>query len=70
MSPEDFGRHRILVVGDAMLDRTWDGSTRRVSPEAPVPVVKIDDAVDQPGGAANVACNLVSLGHSGPIPGC
>lgn len=62
MRPEDFARRRILVVGDAMLDRTWDGATRRVSPEAPVPVVKIGDAKDQPGGAANVASNLVSLG--------
>ncbi|MDK1022821.1 MAG: bifunctional D-glycero-beta-D-manno-heptose-7-phosphate kinase/D-glycero-beta-D-manno-heptose 1-phosphate adenylyltransferase HldE [Gammaproteobacteria bacterium] len=56
---------RILVVGDAMLDRYWHGSTTRISAEAPVPVVDIDEIEDRPGGAANVALNLASLGsHS------
>ncbi len=57
-----FARARVLVAGDVMLDRYWSGSTSRISPEAPVPVVKI--AVDEarPGGAANVALNLAALG--------
>jgi D-beta-D-heptose 7-phosphate kinase/D-beta-D-heptose 1-phosphate adenosyltransferase len=56
---------RVLVVGDAMLDRYWHGSTYRISAEAPVPVVDIDEVEDRPGGAANVALNLATLGsHS------
>lgn len=62
MMPESFGRHRILVVGDVMLDRYWEGATRRISPEAPVPVVRISETGDRPGGAANVAVNLAALG--------
>ncbi|MBO8085226.1 MAG: bifunctional D-glycero-beta-D-manno-heptose-7-phosphate kinase/D-glycero-beta-D-manno-heptose 1-phosphate adenylyltransferase HldE [Marichromatium sp.] len=58
----DFGRASILVAGDLMLDRYWSGSTRRISPEAPVPVVRIDGREDRPGGAANVALNLAALG--------
>ncbi len=58
----DFGKARVLVVGDVMLDRYWHGSTLRISPEAPVPVVKIDRCEDRPGGAANVALNLAALG--------
>ena len=46
----DFAKGRILVVGDVMLDRFWHGTTTRVSPEAPVPVVKVDDVDDRPGG--------------------
>ena len=53
---------RILVVGDAMLDRYWDGSVDRVSPEAPVPVLRVTRRFDRPGGAANVAANLAALG--------
>ncbi|PAU77391.1 bifunctional D-glycero-beta-D-manno-heptose-7-phosphate kinase/D-glycero-beta-D-manno-heptose 1-phosphate adenylyltransferase HldE [Halomonas salipaludis] len=57
---------RVLVVGDAMLDRYWHGGTSRISPEAPVPVVRVDEADDRPGGAANVALNIASLGgHAG-----
>ncbi|MFG6668111.1 bifunctional D-glycero-beta-D-manno-heptose-7-phosphate kinase/D-glycero-beta-D-manno-heptose 1-phosphate adenylyltransferase HldE [Halomonas sp. HNIBRBA4712] len=57
---------RVLVVGDVMLDRYWHGSTSRISPEAPVPVVRVDGADDRPGGAANVALNVASLGaHAG-----
>jgi len=55
-------RARLLVVGDVMLDRYWHGGTSRISPEAPVPVVKVEDADDRPGGAANVALNIASLG--------
>ena len=53
---------RVLVVGDAMLDRYWHGSTHRISAEAPIPVVDIEEVEDRPGGAANVALNLASLG--------
>jgi len=52
----------ILVVGDAMLDRYWDGSVDRISPEAPVPVLRVTRRYDRAGGAANVALNLAALG--------
>ena len=53
---------RVLVVGDLMLDRYWFGTTGRISPEAPVPVVNIAKDDLRPGGAANVAVNVASLG--------
>lgn len=53
---------RILVVGDAMLDHYWDGTVERISPEAPVPILKITDQRVTAGGAANVALNLAALG--------
>lgn len=53
---------RILVVGDVMLDRYWFGATTRISPEAPVPVVKVNKVDDRLGGAANVARNITSIG--------
>ncbi len=53
---------KVLVVGDAMLDRYWYGTVDRISPEAPVPVVKIDKREDRVGGAANVAYNAAILG--------
>ena len=62
MALPNFSQIKVLVVGDVMLDRYWSGVTARVSPEAPVPVVNINDAEDRPGGAANVAINLSSLG--------
>ncbi|UUY09951.1 bifunctional D-glycero-beta-D-manno-heptose-7-phosphate kinase/D-glycero-beta-D-manno-heptose 1-phosphate adenylyltransferase HldE [Pseudomonas sp. J452] len=52
----------VLVVGDVMLDRYWHGGTSRISPEAPVPVVKVEQIEDRPGGAANVALNIAALG--------
>jgi rfaE bifunctional protein kinase chain/domain len=55
-------RARVLVVGDAMLDRYWFGEVSRISPEAPVPIVKFVRAEEQPGGAANVARNAAALG--------
>jgi D-beta-D-heptose 7-phosphate kinase/D-beta-D-heptose 1-phosphate adenosyltransferase len=58
----DFSRLRVLVAGDAMLDEYWFGDTGRISPEAPVPVVRARTAERRPGGAANVALNLASLG--------
>lgn len=64
MSPSipDFSSVKALVVGDLMLDRYWFGPTSRISPEAPVPVVKVTRFQTRPGGAANVAVNLASLG--------
>ena len=56
------GEARILVVGDVMLDRYWFGEVTRISPEAPVPVVRVNRVEERPGGAANVARNCVSLG--------
>lgn len=53
---------RVVVCGDLMLDRYWYGDVARISPEAPVPVVRIQDMEARPGGAANVALNMVSLG--------
>jgi rfaE bifunctional protein kinase chain/domain len=53
---------RLLVVGDVMLDRYWFGDVARISPEAPVPVVRIDRIEERPGGAANVARNAAALG--------
>ncbi len=53
---------RLLIVGDVMLDRYWFGEVSRISPEAPVPVVKIERSEERPGGAANVARNAAALG--------
>jgi len=53
---------RVLVVGDAMLDRYWFGAVDRISPEAPVPVVRVDREQERLGGAANVALNVKALG--------
>jgi rfaE bifunctional protein kinase chain/domain len=60
--PSSLKRARILVVGDVMLDRYWYGEVSRISPEAPVPVVKFKRAEERPGGAANVARNAAALG--------
>ncbi|HEY9445936.1 MAG TPA: D-glycero-beta-D-manno-heptose-7-phosphate kinase [Burkholderiales bacterium] len=57
-----FDKVRMLVVGDVMLDRYWFGEVGRISPEAPVPVVKIERMQERPGGAANVARNAAALG--------
>jgi rfaE bifunctional protein kinase chain/domain len=56
------GGAKVLVVGDAMLDRYWYGGVDRISPEAPVPVVAVARSEERPGGAANVACNVAALG--------
>jgi rfaE bifunctional protein kinase chain/domain len=55
-------RARVLVVGDVMLDRYWFGDVHRISPEAPVPVVKVERTDERLGGAANVARNAAALG--------
>ena len=58
----DMRHGNITVIGDVMLDRFWSGASRRVSPEAPVPVVNVLGQEDRAGGAANVAVNLAELG--------
>lgn len=58
----DFSKIKILIVGDIMIDRYWWGSTERISPEAPVPVIKLEKTTSVLGGAANVAANVAGLG--------
>ena len=65
----NFDRARILVVGDVMLDRYWHGMSTRISPEAPVPVIKVDQTEDRPGGGANVALNMAALGANVSVAG-
>ena len=65
----DFSHSRLLVAGDVMLDRYWYGPTSRISPEAPVPVVRIDKDETRPGGAANVAVNIAALGATARLLG-
>ena len=60
---EPFKKSKILIIGDAMLDKYFLGSTERISPEAPVPVLKVESEILKPGGAANVASNISSLGQ-------
>jgi rfaE bifunctional protein kinase chain/domain len=62
LQPASLSKARVLVVGDAMLDRYWYGEVERISPEAPVPIVKIDHEEERAGGAANVARNAAALG--------
>jgi len=57
----NFNQAKVLVLGDVMLDRYWFGATNRISPEAPVPVVRVQDNEERAGGAANVAMNIASL---------
>jgi len=64
-----FGQASVLVVGDVMLDRYWYGPTSRISPEAPVPVVKVETVEERPGGAANVAMNIAALGAGSRLIG-
>ncbi|MEZ8027205.1 bifunctional D-glycero-beta-D-manno-heptose-7-phosphate kinase/D-glycero-beta-D-manno-heptose 1-phosphate adenylyltransferase HldE [Enterovibrio norvegicus] len=65
----DYQQADVLVVGDVMLDRYWYGPTGRISPEAPVPVVKINQTEERPGGAANVAMNIAALGGKARLIG-
>ena len=69
LSMPRFDQAPVLVVGDVMLDRYWHGGTSRISPEAPVPVVKVDQIEDRPGGAANVALNIAALGAKASLVG-
>ena len=65
----DFSRVAVLVAGDVMLDEYWFGPTSRISPEAPVPVVRVTGSEGRAGGAANVAVNLASLGARTSLTG-
>jgi len=65
----DFSSARVLVAGDLMLDRYWFGDVSRISPEAPVPVVRVTRSEERLGGAANVAFNAVVLGASATLVG-
>jgi len=65
----EFAKQKILVVGDLMLDRYIYGSVSRISPEAPVPVVHVTGEKSMPGGAANAAWNLTSLGSKAVVNG-
>jgi D-beta-D-heptose 7-phosphate kinase / D-beta-D-heptose 1-phosphate adenosyltransferase len=65
----DFSNGKVLVIGDLMLDRYYFGSVNRISPEAPVPVVKVKKASDTLGGAGNVANNLAHLGSKVTVIG-
>ena len=64
-----FEQAKVLVVGDVMLDRYWSGSATRVSPEAPVPVVRVEEEEQRAGGAGNVAFNIAALGGSATLLG-
>lgn len=66
---EQFFKTRLLVVGDVMLDRYWFGDTKRISPEAPVPIVQVGKIDERLGGAANVARNVAALGAQTTILG-
>jgi D-beta-D-heptose 7-phosphate kinase/D-beta-D-heptose 1-phosphate adenosyltransferase len=57
-----FENRKVLIIGDVMLDRYWWGTVNRISPEAPVPVIRLERTTAAPGGAANVAANVKSLG--------
>ena len=59
---KQLGKARVLVIGDAMLDRYWYGGVERISPEAPVPVIAVNGSDERLGGAANVARNVTALG--------
>ncbi|MBD3776648.1 MAG: bifunctional D-glycero-beta-D-manno-heptose-7-phosphate kinase/D-glycero-beta-D-manno-heptose 1-phosphate adenylyltransferase HldE [Thiotrichales bacterium] len=65
----DFSQTKILVVGDVMLDQYWTGRAGRISPEAPVPVVKVAHQEVRAGGAANVALNIAALGAKAHLLG-
>jgi len=65
----EYKNAQVLVVGDVMLDRYWHGPTGRISPEAPVPIVKVEEIEERPGGAANVALNVAALGGSTTLIG-
>jgi D-beta-D-heptose 7-phosphate kinase/D-beta-D-heptose 1-phosphate adenosyltransferase len=64
-----FSKAKILIIGDVMLDRYWTGTTQRISPEAPVPVVKVNTSEDRLGGAGNVAANIARLGAQAELIG-
>ena len=65
----NYSQARVLVIGDLMLDRYWHGSTSRISPEAPVPVVHVNHDEQRAGGAGNVALNIAALGAKASLLG-
>lgn len=67
--PDSFSNLKIAVIGDVMLDRYWWGNVTRISPEAPVPVVKLGRTSVAAGGAANVAANIAGLGAAAILVG-
>jgi len=67
---EQFNRLKIVVIGDVMLDAYWEGKVKRISPEAPVPVINLNKHETRLGGAANVALNLVALGAKPIVCSC
>ncbi len=69
LSLPDFSKAQVLVIGDLMLDRYWHGDTSRISPEAPVPVVLVQDAEERAGGSGNVALNIAALGSGISVMG-
>ena len=69
MISEKLRQTRVLVVGDVMLDRYWFGDVDRISPEAPVPVVRVQQVDERLGGAANVARNIAALGAAPVLMG-
>lgn len=67
---EGFKKINALVIGDVMIDAYYRGTTDRISPEAPVPVVSVTQRENRPGGAANVAKNIASLGGAAYLCSC
>ncbi len=67
---EELGRPRILVGGDLMLDRYVWGKVERISPEAPIPIVRVDREEEKPGGAGSVVADLHALGAEVTVHGC
>lgn len=67
--PNDMSMKHVVVVGDCMLDRYWQGKVSRISPEAPVPVIQMSDQSDRLGGAGNVALNVRRLGARASLLG-
>lgn len=65
----DYSKSGVMIIGDVMLDRYWNGPTGRISPEAPVPVVNVKSNEERPGGAANVAMNIATLGGQSHLIG-
>lgn len=69
MQLPNYSAARVLVVGDLMLDRYWHGTTSRISPEAPVPIVQVKTDEERAGGAGNVALNIATLGGKASVIG-
>ena len=69
MQLPDYRLAKVLVIGDLMLDRYWQGATSRISPEAPVPVVHVQAIEERAGGAGNVALNIAALGAEVTVMG-